>query len=325
MARLWGSPWAAWPCGVAAVLREEQLLERRLPAQQFRDPGVRQDFQQRGDRAAHVAADHPPVHLHRGHPGYARQIGDRAIEGGLDRERGEMPHLGQRSHLHELACPQDAHPVAERLHLAQDVRGEEHRLAAVASFTDALPERLLHQRIQPARRLVQDEQVGAGHQRGDQDDLLPVALGVGADLLGRIELEPRDQLVPVHLIDAPLDTAEELKGLGAGEGRPQVRLTGHERQAAVRLDGLAMAVEAEDLAPPLGRVDEPQQQADRRGLARPVGAQVTDHLTLGNLKIEVIEGCDAAVALRQPLRAYGGSSHSNCLPLASRWPGYTRV
>ena len=188
-----------------------------------------------------------------------------------------------------------------------------------------LPERLLHQRIEPARRLVQDEQVGAGHQRGDQDDLLPVALGVGADLLGGIELEPRDQLVPVRLIDAPLDTAEELKGLGAGEGRPQVRLTGHERQAAVRLDGLAMAVEAEDLAPPLGRVDEPQQQADRRGLARPVGAQVTDHLTLGDLEIEVIEGCDAAVALRQPLRAYGGSSHSNCLPLASRWPGYTRV
>ena len=160
-----------------------------------------------------------------------------------------MPHLGQRPHLHELSRPQDAHPVAERLHLAQDVRGEEHRLAAAARLPDALPERLLHQRIEPARRLVQDEQVGAGHQRGNEDDLLPVPLGVGADLLGGIEVEPGDQLVPVRLIDAPLDTPEELKGLGAGEGRPQVRLAGHEGEAAVRLDRLAVAVEAEDLGP----------------------------------------------------------------------------
>ena len=227
-----------------------------------------------------------------------------------------MPHLGQRAHLHELARPQDAHPVAERLDLAQDVRGEEHGLAAVAGLADAVPERLLHQRVEPAGRLVEDEQVGAGHQGGDQDDLLPVPLGVGADLLGGIEVEPGDQLVPVGLVDLAVDASEELEGLGAGERRPQVRLAGHEGQAAVGLDRLALAVQAEDLGPPLGRADQPEQQPDRRGLARPVRAEVADHLALRDLEVEVVEGGDAAVALGQPLRAYGRGSHGDRLPLA---------
>ena len=88
-----------------------------------------------------------------------------AVEGRLDRERGEVAHLGQRAHLDEPALPQDAHPVAQRLHLAHDVRGEEDGLPAVARLVDATAERLLHQRVESARRLVEDEQIGPGHQR----------------------------------------------------------------------------------------------------------------------------------------------------------------
>ena len=73
-----------------------------------------------------------------------------------------MPHLGQRAHLHQLPLPEDGHPVAQRLHLAQDVRREEHRLAAIARLVDAEPECLLHQRIEPAGRLVEDQQLGPG-------------------------------------------------------------------------------------------------------------------------------------------------------------------
>jgi hypothetical protein len=45
------------------------------------------------------------------------------------------------------------------------------------------------------------------------------------------------------------------------------------------------------------------------GLARAVGAEIADHLTLCNLKIKVIQGRDVAVALRQPFGPYGRDSH----------------
>ena len=57
----------------------------------------------------------------------------------------------------------------------------------------ALVEDLLHERVEAGGGLVQDEQVGRGGERGDQGDLLPVALGVGPALLGRVELEPLEQ------------------------------------------------------------------------------------------------------------------------------------
>src|SRR6202034_4734307 len=99
----------------------------------------------------------------------------------------------------------------------------------------------------PAGGLVEDEQWRAGHQGGDEDDLLPVPLGVGADLLGRIEVEPVDQLVPVAGVDGPVHAAEQMQGLGAGEGGPQACLPRYEREAPVRLGRPALAVRAEDL------------------------------------------------------------------------------
>ena len=59
----------------------------------------------------------------------------------------------------------------------------------------AVVEDLLHQRVQAGRRLVEHEQVHVGGERRDQRDLLPVALGVRAALLGRVEVEPLQQLL----------------------------------------------------------------------------------------------------------------------------------
>ena len=84
---------------------------------------------------------------------------------------------------------------AEPLDLAEDVAGEQHRAARGLALGDALVEDLLHQRVEPGGRLVEDQQLGVGRERRDERDLLPVALGVGAALLGRVELEPLEQLV----------------------------------------------------------------------------------------------------------------------------------
>ena len=91
--------------------------------------------------------------------------------------------------------------VAQRLDLGEDVAGEQDRAAARALLGDALAEDLLHQRVQPGRRLVEDQQLDVGGQRGDQRDLLAVALGVGAALLGRVELEALEQLGAALLVE----------------------------------------------------------------------------------------------------------------------------
>ena len=87
------------------------------------------------------------------------------------------------------------HPVAERLDLGQDVAGQQHGAAVgLALGVDPLLEDRLHQRVEAGGRLVEEQQLDVGGERGDQGDLLPVALGVGAALLARVEVEALEQL-----------------------------------------------------------------------------------------------------------------------------------
>ena len=75
----------------------------------------------------------------------------------------------------EPAFADEADAIGHVLHLGQDVRGEEDRAASPGDLRDELVERLLHERVEPARRLVEHEQVGIVHERLDEADLLPVA------------------------------------------------------------------------------------------------------------------------------------------------------
>jgi hypothetical protein len=59
---------------------------------------------------------------------------------------------------------------------------------------DAVLELGLHQWVETRGGLVQHEQLDVGGQRRDQRDLLPVALAIGASLLGRVELETLQQV-----------------------------------------------------------------------------------------------------------------------------------
>ena len=75
------------------------------------------------------------------------------------------------------------------------------------------------------------------------------------------------------------------------------------------VDGLALAVEAEDLAAPRRRLREPQQETDRRRLAGSIRAEVPDHLPRRDLEVEVVQRHDVAEALGQTFRAYGHVTH----------------
>src|SRR5665647_100614 len=65
-----------------------------------------------------------------------------------------------------------------------------------------------------------------GGEGGDEGDLLPVALGVVADPLGRVEVEPLDQGGPAGLVEPALSRAEDVEALAAGEPRPECNVAG---------------------------------------------------------------------------------------------------
>ena len=134
----------------------------------------------------------------------------RAVEGDLDGLAAQMPQLGQGALVDEPSVPQDAHPIAERFDFAQDVRREQDRLATGLGLLGAVTEFHLHQWVEAAGRLVEDQQIGPGGQRGNQLNLLPVSLRQRADFLARIEFEAGDQLVAICLIDTTVQPGEEM-------------------------------------------------------------------------------------------------------------------
>ena len=103
----------------------------------------------------------------------------------LDRLHGEMTQLLQRSLVDELSLPENPDPITQRLHLAEDVRGEKDRLPALLGLLDAVAKGNLHQGVESARRLVEQQQIRACGERRDQLHLLAVALRQRPDLLVR--------------------------------------------------------------------------------------------------------------------------------------------
>ena len=72
---------------VAAVEREEQLLERGLAAHELRDADVGEDSQQGLDGSPDLAANPLTLDLHGAHAGNPREVWDRAVEGRLDAQQ----------------------------------------------------------------------------------------------------------------------------------------------------------------------------------------------------------------------------------------------
>ena len=81
------------------------------------------------------------------------------------------------------------------LHLAEHVRAEEHGLPGGLRVAEHAVELLLHERVEPAGRLVEHEQLGLVHERLDESELLLVALRQAARPLGEVEAEPVGELL----------------------------------------------------------------------------------------------------------------------------------
>ncbi len=106
-------------------------------------------------RLSVVAVDGQVVHARRPRPspsGHPRH-------GGGDPAAAQVPQLVEGAGLDRPALADDRDPVGQPLDLAEDVAGQQHRRARGDPLGDAVGEDLLHQRVQPGRRLVEHEQV----------------------------------------------------------------------------------------------------------------------------------------------------------------------
>ena len=121
-----------------------------------------------------------------------------------------------------------------------------------------------------------------------------------------IEVEPLEQVVAALRVQAAAQRPEQVDRLAAGEVRPQADVTGHVREAAVQVDGVAPRIAAQHGRRSGVGAQQPEQHPDRRGLAGAVRAEEAVHLARPHRQVEPVERARRAERLDEAL-------HSNCI------------
>ena len=179
---------------------------------------------------------------------------------------------------------EDPDPVADRLDLGEQVAGEQDRQAPLV---DQRPEEVEDlddaERVDGGRRLVEDEDVGRLHQRvGDAEALLhaprvrldPVVRAIGqADLLEDL-VHGRLGLAALQ----PVEARRVAQVLAAGQPAVEADGVGEVAHPPLDLARVPGRVEAGDARLAAGRLGQPEQHEDRRGLARAVLAEQAEDL-----------------------------------------------
>jgi len=171
-------------------------------------------------------------------------------------------------------------------------------------------ELLLVQRIQAAGRLIQHEEARVVHEGEDQAELLLVAPRVLAEAAAQVQIEPPGECrhaVPIQAAAQPRHVAHHLATSQAAELRQLAR---QEADQPLHLDRPRLAIDPKDLGPPARRPDHIHEKPDRGRLARPVRAQVAEHLSRRHLEVQVEQTAAAAVVLGQTLRPDRGGHRS---------------
>src|SRR5439155_1539057 len=195
---------------------------------------------------------------------------------------------------------EDRDPVADELDLAQEVRVEQDGDAAAAKLLEQLADGAAPDRIERARRLVQEQERRRADQRlRDAEPLLHALRHLLHAAATRIrEADQPQQLVP--LVRAAARSGEALVQLQHLVGGIPAREAEELREVAQRAARLARAGgQPADLGGAAGRADEAAGDLDERRLAGAVGPEQSDQLALANLEIDPSERLDGSVALHQ--------------------------
>ena len=120
------------------------------------------------------------------------------------RARGQLAEFLDARQQHQLAFPDQRDPVAHAIHFGKHVRRHEHRSAALFHVHQEFVEGLLHQRIEPLGRLVQDQEQRVGLKRLNQSELALHAGAVFAQAAAQVavgEFQALLQLAAARFVD----------------------------------------------------------------------------------------------------------------------------
>src|SRR5437773_1336523 len=225
-----------------------------------------------------------------------------------DHRTGERLGLDRRgaSVGDEPALVDEAERVAQ-LRLVHVVGRHENRGALVGQPPDDRPERPPRDRIDARGGLVEEDELRAVHERAREREPLPVAAGQLAGELARVPHEIAEAEHPLDLC-RPLGAWDHVDARVKGEvlfdRQVVVERKALRHVADGRLDALGVApqIDPEHAALPLGRLEDPAQHAERRGLPGAVGPEKPVQLATADPEGEAVHSHDPAEALREPAR-----------------------
>ena len=237
--------------------------------------------------------------------GVLQQRGRLLVVGGAYEGQCRSAHAGHRAGVEQAAAGQYAHPVADLLHLVEQVAGEDDgALAIVGQAANQFAHLNDAGRVKPVGGLVQDEQ-GRVAQEGCRD---PQALfhsgGTGAKLAaGRVAVQTHGGQQIIHFGAAAvrsINTLQAFQIVLAGKVRPE---NGPLDQGAQFGEGDALPTGpafAQQGYGAGGGADETRDHRKQGGLAGTVGAQEAEHAAGRDHQADVVNRGDAAEPLGQP-------------------------
>ncbi len=223
----------------------------------------------------------------------------------VDDVSGDLPlEIRRRALGDDQPGIDDRDPVAERVGLVQVVRGEEDRHALIAEPAHLLPHPGPALRVEPRRRLVQEDDLGRVDDAERDIEAPALPAGVGADVaVGEVaELESLDgrlgealrgrfrDAVHARLVD------QVTPGRGPVVGAAALR---HEADVLAHLGGIAPEVHPGDRGVAAVRADQRGQHPERGRLPGPVGPEETEDLAARHGEVHAadrVDGGDLAPA-----------------------------
>ena len=200
---------------------------------------------------------------------------------------------------------------ANFLDIGQGMGGEEQGAALVAQLPQQLLDAGARQRVEPAHRLIQNQQVGFGQQACCQPQLLRHALRIRAHRLvqcRRLQIERGKH--GAHFVfagGAPVQLEHIAEEVAAGE---EIRRHEPLRQESQPCAGAAIGVPGAEYFDPAGiDVAEVEQAFDQRGLAGAIDADQTEGHARGDVEVDPLQHRLAAIVFPDLVEADGRLCH----------------
>ena len=203
----------------------------------------------------------------------------------------------------EAPIPQDQHLLAERFHVAQDVRGQQHP-ATAADVADEGAQLPGLGRVEPCRGFVQDHHLGFVNERlGDAHPLRhalgePAAETCAESPQVELPFDPLPGAACRFALHAP-QSCGEIEVLVHGEIGVERRALRQQAEVTLGLAGVAVQIDSQDLHPAAGGAQGTAQQRQRGGFSGAVDAQQAEYLPAAQDQVEPFETLIAPVAAPQ--------------------------